>query len=159
MSLHFRDALQTGHIQLNLEAASIEDAIARLTALLMGDPRILNFRDFQQAVSHGSAPLLRENNCTVCIAHARTDSVNNLVMAAGRLPASNSRPPAAPSSCGELPRLVFIAGIPLALNAEYLRLVGAIARICSSPESLAALLSAPNQNAFLETLESALNPI
>jgi mannitol/fructose-specific phosphotransferase system IIA component (Ntr-type) len=49
-------------------------------------------------------------------------------------------------------RLVFVAGIPSALNSEYLRIVGTIARLCSKPELVQTLLSAASPSAFINVL-------
>ena len=56
-------------------------------------------------------------------------------------------------------RLVFVAGIPSALNNEYLRVVGTIARLCSKKELVEKLLIASTPTGFIEILcsgESAL---
>jgi mannitol/fructose-specific phosphotransferase system IIA component (Ntr-type) len=49
-------------------------------------------------------------------------------------------------------RLVFVAGIPFALNSEYLRVVGTIARLCSNKELVQELLSASRADAFIDIL-------
>jgi len=85
----------------------------------------------------------------IVIAHGRTNSVTSLVMAAGRSPNGFASPHiAAPV------RLVFVVGIPTALNQDYLRVVGTIARLCGKPETLQKLLQAPNARAFLDLLLS-----
>ena len=56
-------------------------------------------------------------------------------------------------------RLLFIAGIPAAFSNDYLRMVGAIARICSDAERAQELLDAATPPAFLETLEANLDLI
>jgi len=49
-------------------------------------------------------------------------------------------------------RLVFVVGIPTALNQDYLRVVGTIARLCGKPDSLQKLLHAPTAREFLDLL-------
>jgi mannitol/fructose-specific phosphotransferase system IIA component (Ntr-type) len=49
-------------------------------------------------------------------------------------------------------RLVFVVGIPTALNQDYLRVVGTIARLCGKPDRLAKLLAAPTPREFLHLL-------
>jgi mannitol/fructose-specific phosphotransferase system IIA component (Ntr-type) len=50
------------------------------------------------------------------------------------------------------PRLVFVFAIPAAMSEEYLRKVGALARICREPEKSAALLAAATPGEFAELL-------
>jgi hypothetical protein len=47
---------------------------------------------------------------------------------------------------------VFVAGIPSALNNEYLRVVGTIARLCSKTELIQKMLSATSPSAFIDIL-------
>jgi mannitol/fructose-specific phosphotransferase system IIA component (Ntr-type) len=75
-------------------------------------------------------------------------------MSAGRSP--NGFP--SPDIQGSV-RLVFVVGIPTALNQEYLRVVGTIARLCGKPETLQKLLNAPSARSFLDLLLSWENKL
>jgi len=157
MSLHFSQVLHPEHIDLRLAADSQQDAVEVLLGMLREDQRVEDPEALAKAVLMRNAPALCENGIGLCIAHGRTNSLSSLVMAAGRL----ARP--APLSGefqgqGEL-HLVFVAGIPASLNADYLRLVGAIARICSKPGRRDELLDATSPQAFIEILEEGLNPL
>jgi mannitol/fructose-specific phosphotransferase system IIA component (Ntr-type) len=80
--------------------------------------------------------------------HARTESVTALILAAGRRDGGLIS-----SGPGNQARLVFVAIIPEAMNNEYLRILGAIARVCREEDHLKALLEAGDQNQFLSQLE------
>jgi mannitol/fructose-specific phosphotransferase system IIA component (Ntr-type) len=157
MSLNFSDVLRPAQIVLNLEADTQENAVLSLMDLLRGDDRVADFASLEKAVVQRNAPALCDNGIGLCIAHGRTNSLSSLVMAAARL----ANPlPLTGDLCGkgEL-HLIFVAGIPSCLNCDYLRLVGAIARICSQAEGREALLVAPTAEAFLEVLQDGLNPL
>lgn len=143
------DVLLPGQVNLALEGADKNDCVLRVAELLRGDPRVKDFDAFVAAVMERSAPAIEENGCGICIAHGRTQGVNALVMAAGRLPegiySQETKNPI---------RLIFVAGIPAAFNSEYLRSIGAIARICCDPERLEGLLSVSTPAEFIEILSS-----
>jgi mannitol/fructose-specific phosphotransferase system IIA component (Ntr-type) len=154
MNLHFSKVLQAGQVDLRMDVATCAEAVDHLLGLLRGDSRIPSSEVFEKAVRIRGTPTILSNRFGLCIAHGRTDSLSTLVMAAARpvhpLPISSE------DGEGQL-RLVFVAGIPSALNTEYLRLVGAIARICADPESVDHLLSVKEPARFVEILECGLN--
>ena len=76
------------------------------------------------------------------------ESVGNLVLAMGR-----SRNGFGLPVQGLTIRLIFLAAIPEEMNNEYLRILGAIARVCSEPESMEQLLAAPDAPSILQVLE------
>ena len=80
--------------------------------------------------------------------HGRTESVSELVLAVGRstigIPVPGRNEPI---------HLVFLAAIPEALNSEYLRILGAIARVCRDPQTLRDMLDLKNTSQFLHLLE------
>lgn len=156
MNLHFFQVLRAGHVDLRVEAGTRSGAVEHLLASLHGDERIINAEQFSQAVRARGTPAICSHRLGVCIAHGRTDAVSGLVMAAARL--AHPLPIEPAEGEGHL-RLVFVAGIPSALNTEYLRLVGAIARICADPEEVNRLLGVKEPGRFVEILEGALNPL
>lgn len=141
------DILQPAHVNLSLSAGDKNAAVAEVLSKLNGDPRVKDFSLLEKAVTARNAAAISENHCGICIAHGRTESVSSIVLAAGRS--------AAGFSCGEVAdpvRLIFVAGIPGAFNFEYLRIVGAIARICRDPHQLDRLLAAKTAGSFIELL-------
>ena len=152
--IHFDSILRLPGIELELGAESLPEAIDGLLAGLAGDPRVADTAVFSEGIHKSPAPAISESGVAICIPHFRTESVRELVMAAGRL----KHPLAHPGIAAPL-RLVFVAGIPAAFSSEYLRALGAIARICKNPDALAELLQTRSPARFLEILEEGLNPV
>jgi len=141
------DILQPEHVNLSLAATDKDGAVEEVLSKLNGDLRVKDFIVLRKAVISRDAAAISENHCGICIAHGRTESVSGLVMAAGRS--------AAGFPCKEVPdpvHLVFVAGIPGAFNSEYLRIVGAIARICRDKHQLERLLAARDAEYFVGLL-------
>lgn len=150
--IHFSDVLRVEQVDLHLEGETKSAALSGLFALLHGDDRVSSAPELEAAILLRDAPVLEENGVGICIAHGRTDTVRSLVMVAGRL----ETPITIPSLKSPL-RLLFVAGIPSAFSSEYLRIVGAIARICSNAELLEKLLAVKLPAEFIALLESQLN--
>lgn len=152
--ISIRQILQPGHVNLALSSTEMGTAVAEVLASLSGDIRILQWNTLKDAILERNAPAIDAAGCGIIIAHGRTDAVGSLVMAAGR---SNEGFPSKDTK--EKVRLVFVAGIPSALNNEYLRVVGTIARLCSKKELVEKLLTSANPTEFIDILcsgESAL---
>jgi mannitol/fructose-specific phosphotransferase system IIA component (Ntr-type) len=145
--ISIRQILQPGHVNLSLSSTQSDSAVGEVLASLSGDIRILQWNALKESVLQRNAPAMDAVGCGIVIAHGRTDAVGSLVMAAGR---SNAGFPS--SGAKKNVRLVFVAGIPSALNSEYLRIVGTIARLCSKPELVQKLLSAGSPSAFIDIL-------
>lgn len=139
--------LQPEHVNLSLEATDKIGAINEVLAKLNGDARVGDFASLQAAVMERNAPAIVENGVGICIAHGRTDSVHSLVMAAGRSVGGFAN-----DDVANPVKLVFVAGIPSAFSSEYLRIVGAIARICRDRYQLDHLLGAKSPRQFVDLL-------
>ena len=122
------EILTASHINLMLTSGTQEEGIDEVLSKLNGDPRVLDWAALKQAVHERNAPAISCGACGICIAHARTTAVQSLVMAVGR-----SAEGLTSSNIVEPVRLLFVAGIPAAFHFEYLRVVGAIARLCNDP--------------------------
>lgn len=140
--------LKSPHIDVSLSAPDTATAVSGLLELLRGDPRVMKWDDFQQAVLARDTSPIASNGCGILIAHGRTNSVASLVMAAGISKQGISHP------AGGTPpiHVVFVAGIPAAFNNDYLRVVGTIARLCSQKDLLTSLLDSSSPSEFLSTL-------
>jgi len=115
---------------------------------LRWDDRVINFENFAAAVAAIEAPVLEEGGHGILIAHGRTDAVRTLTLAAGR-PANGCTA----LTDGAVPLcLVFVIGIPVASNAEYLRVVGIIARTCRNETTRSELLAAATPEEFISVL-------
>lgn len=154
MSLHFGQVLSPSHVHLRLDATTLAGGVETLLQSLRGDERLTDPEALAAAVRQREFPLIEKDGFRLCLAHGRTNTLRGLVMAAAR--------PITPLLCpktGEHVDLLFVAGIPAAFNTEYLRLVGAIARICGEPENRQLLLQTDSNSAFVQALEDGLNPL
>lgn len=142
------EILQVEHIILAVSAQDKAGVIEEVLSKLNGDMRVTSFSDLTEAVHQRDAAAIAENGCGICVAHGRTEAVSSLVMAAGRSAKGIHFP-----GLEEPVQLIFVAGIPRAFNAEYLRIVGAIARICRDKHQLDRLLAAKTADDFLHILE------
>ena len=143
------EILKPAQVDLKLQATTKEEAIERVLDLLRGDPRVEDWERLHQAVLKRNAPALEQAGVGILIAHGRTNSLDGLVMAAGRLEI--------PLVCKEIAspvRLVFVAGIPRAVDMEYLRVVGAIVRIFRDKHQLERLLGVKESVRFVSLLSS-----
>jgi PTS system nitrogen regulatory IIA component len=143
------DVLQPDHVILALAARDPASAVKEVLARLEGDERVGNFEMLRDVVLAEPAPAVSENSIGICIAHGRTESVTSLVMAAGR---SNEGVPY--PGLADPVKLFFVAGIPSAFTSEYLRMVGAIVRMCRDKRQLRGLLAARDAERFVELLSS-----
>jgi len=141
------DVLQPDHVILALAARDPVGAIEEVLARLDGDERVKNFAVLRDAVLAQPGPAIAENGCGICIAHGRTESVTSLVMAAGRSSEGVIYP-----GLVEPVKLVIVAGIPGAFTSEYLRIVGAIVRMCRDKRQLDRLLATKDAVRFVALL-------
>lgn len=141
------DILLPAHVNLSLAADDKCGAVDEVIARLSGDGRVRDFERFRLAVEGRDAAAIPGSHCGICIAHGRTESVTGLVMAAGRSRAGFSCP-----EVSDLVHLVFVAGIPAAMKSEYLRIVGAVARICRDPDQIGRLLETDTAQDFIALL-------
>jgi PTS system nitrogen regulatory IIA component len=143
------EVLQPDHVILALAAREPATAIDEVLAKLDGDERVKDFVLLRKAVLEQPATAVAENACGICIAHGRTESITSLVMAAGRSNEGVNYP-----GLRDPAKLFFVAGIPSAFTSEYLRIVGAIVRICRDKRQLRGLLLAREPGRFVELLET-----
>lgn len=150
--IRISNVLKVAQVDLALEATTKEEAVARVLAMFRGDARVAEFDSLKNAVEQRSAAAIEHGQCGICIAHGRTDTLKELVLSAGRLAS-----PLAVPEIGVPLRLVFVAGIPSAFRSDYLRVVGAIARICANPEQIQKLLGVREPSRFIELLDAQMN--
>ena len=119
------DILHPDHIELDLQATEAKTAIDEVTALLKSNPGVSDWDALYKGVQ-SSAPCLPEpgGGFSLCIPHTRGECVSSMVMSVGRSNAGIVFPGVA------LPvRYLFCIGVPRALAADYLRIVGLLARV------------------------------
>ncbi len=123
-------------------------AIEEIVKLLKQDNRVTNWNEFFQLITSISMPLLKvDEENAVAIYHVRTNSVQDLVMAAGRSIRGISF-----QESHQLVRLIIVIGIPHALNQEYLRVLGSLARSLKEPSLFNQLLTTENIDKFIDIL-------
>lgn len=144
------EILHPADINLSLRADAKTAAIEEVLGQLRGDARVTNWEDLRNTVIERDAPAIEHEGRSICIAHGRTRSVSALTMAAGR----SDRGVICPETKLRV-HLLFVAGIPAAMDSEYLRLVGAIVRVCRDAGQMEELLAAPDGASFVECLAAA----
>jgi mannitol/fructose-specific phosphotransferase system IIA component (Ntr-type) len=142
------DLLQHDHVALRLQATEPKTAIDEVAALLKGDPAVLHWEQLLSGVQ-ASAPCLPEpgGGFALCIPHTRADCVSEMVMSAGRSEAGIVFPGV------ELPvRYIFCIAVPRALAADYLRIVGLLARVFKDRQMESGLRKVETAGDFVELL-------
>jgi mannitol/fructose-specific phosphotransferase system IIA component (Ntr-type) len=142
------DILRPRHVELNLRATDEDAAIHEIASLLRGDERVRDWARFYEELKLKAPCVGANQEFEICIPHARTDSVSTMVMSVGRC----ARGIQFANETHKI-RYVFVIGVPVALAADYLRIVGAIARIFTIPSTESEL----RQAATAEEVVSILN--
>ena len=143
------EILTPSHVNLALSAGDQVGGVNEVLSKLNGDTRVTDWDSLSRTITARNAPAISCGPCGICIAHGRTNAVQSLVMAAGRSVEGLSSP-----EIREPVRLIFVAGIPAAFHSEYLRVVGAIARLCHDRALLNKLLSVKDPQEFVGLLSS-----
>ena len=144
------EILHPADVNLSLRADSKTAAIEEVLGSLRGDARVANWEELRSVVIERDAPAIEHEGRSICIAHGRTRAVSALAMAAGRSEAGIVCP-----ETSLRVHLLFAVGIPATMDSEYLRLVGAIVRVCREKELMAELLAAADGEGFVECLALA----
>ena len=137
-------------LQLDLTAPYEEAAIRAVTARLADNPAV---RDVNRLAAQ---VLEREKLSTtalghgVAFPHARTGEVSQIVIAVGR-----SREGVVFRESGQRVNFLFVIGTPPDRVAQYLALVGRLARLLKEESLRAQLLAATTAEEFLTPLRSA----
>lgn len=137
-------------VRLGLPAATRDEAVRATAELLRGDGRIFSWDEFLASIGPRQVIDLGDGGGGVCLAHGRSDSVRQLVLAASRLASPVKGADGSPLS------LFFVFGIPLTMSGEYLRAVGALARACGNAKRRAALDAAASPEEFARLLGDCL---
>lgn len=136
--------LKPKHVDLSMGPVTVEAATLHVAALLKTDPRILDWTQFYHGVRSRVPCIAETQDFEILIPHARTESVNDMVMGAGRMKT-------AAGDAGRV-RYVFVIGVPQRLAADYLRVIGAIARILRDPAAERELRAIATAEDFVSAL-------
>jgi len=144
------DILLPEQIDLDLKTTHQEEAINHVASLLREDERVTDWTAFYRGLSSSQPCLAAGGGTDICIPHTRTDSVTGMVMSAGRSQAGILIP-----GLGEPVHFIFVIGVPVALAADYLRIIGAMARIFRDPVTKKNLREVKEPEEFVQLLASA----
>ncbi|MEI9892476.1 MAG: PTS sugar transporter subunit IIA [Chthoniobacter sp.] len=142
------DLLRPDHIALQIRATEPKSAIDEVAALLKSTPAVLDWNALLKGVQ-ASSPCLPEpgGGFALCIPHTRGECVSEMVMSVGRSEAGILFPSV------ELPvRYIFCIAVPRALAADYLRIVGLLARVFKDRASEGDLRAVTTGAEFVDLL-------
>ena len=148
------DILLPAHIDLDVKQTNQQEAVLHVANLLRNDERVLDWTGFYEGLTVRPPTLAAGSDFEICIPHARTNCVASMIMSIGRSTEGIAVP-------GREMRMhyIFAIGVPTAWAADYLRIVGALARIFKNPQAEAQLRSMDSVEAFVAILrEKELAP-
>ncbi|MDQ2868285.1 MAG: PTS sugar transporter subunit IIA [Verrucomicrobiota bacterium] len=150
MAITLNDLLEPRRIRLDLAAATKEEALRELIALLDKTEGVSQPTRFAEQVftREKAGSTLAEHG--IAFPHARTDLASEIALAIGR---SSGGVPW--NDAGERAHLIFVIAVPEKLAQDYLVVVGALARITKDAARRTALLAAKSAAEFIELLRSA----
>lgn len=150
MAIALSDLLKKENVVLNLKATTQVEAMREIVDSLAASGRIGNpekFLEQVQAREHTNSTYAADG---VAFPHARTDLVDQIVLAVGRREAGIPW-----TAKGEQAHLIFLLGVPERLMNDYLIVIGAIARVTKDSPLRTLLLHAENVDEFIETMLAA----
>jgi len=150
MAIALSDLLAKENIDLALKATTQAEAMRDLVHLLaahgkMGDPAkfLEQLHAREQTISTFAAD-------GIAFPHARTDLVDQIVLAVGRSEAGIPW-----TGKGEQAHLIFLLAVPERLMNDYLIVIGAIVRVTKDRPLRTLLLHAETVDEFVETMLAA----
>jgi len=144
--IRIRGTLLPEHILLGMTARSREETIRQLAESLHSDTRISDWQEFLRALAKREAAGKVNLQYGLTLPHVRSSAVTKMLMAFGRL----TDP--LPEKDGPL-QFAVLVGMPRAMDAEYLRLVGTLMRIFRNEKLREKLLLAQNPAEILGIFE------
>lgn len=145
-----RKLLDPTRIVLDVQSTKRTVALNEISRRLESHPNVINYAGFYQDL------LARDRLDTTCLGnqialpHARTEHVNDLVLAVGR-----SEQGVVFEKGDEKVRLLFVLGTPKSNPMAYLRVVSTLCKILKLSANREALFNAPSPEAFAEILLTA----
>lgn len=139
--------LQPRHIDIDLKETNQEEAIFKVASLLKEDERVRDWNEFYNSLKSKNPCVAAGEEFEICIPHARTNVVTSMVISVGR----SVRGIAFPNTKNSI-HYIFVIGVPVAMAADYLRIIGALARIFKENAAESALRAANNPTEFLQLL-------
>jgi len=143
--IRIRGTLLPEHILLGMTTRSREETIRELAQSLRSDTRISDWQEFLRALAKGEAACKVNLQYGLALPHVRSPVVTRMFMAFGRL--------ADPLSEEGSLRFAVLVGIPRAMDAEYLRLLGTLMRVFRNEKLRQKLLIAPKPSDIIQIFE------
>ena len=114
------------------------------------DERVKDWGAFYKGLSSNQPCLAAASGADLCIPHTRTDYVTGMVMAAGRSKGGIVVPG------GKWPvHFIFVIGVPVAMAADYLRIIGALTRVFREAGTKEKMMEVKDAEGFLQVLAAA----
>jgi mannitol/fructose-specific phosphotransferase system IIA component (Ntr-type) len=142
--VRFRDVLRPEAVRLGVAPEDRSTLLAALAAPLRADDRISSVELFLSHVRRRETEAGTMLGQGLWLPHARSEAVSGLVMSAIRLGA-----PTEPDGI----QAAFLVGIPPAMTADYLRLIGCLARAWKDDTSRIRILASKSSDDFIEALD------
>jgi PTS system nitrogen regulatory IIA component len=143
--LDVTDYIQKDFITLHLRSEKKESAIRELAQLMEGAPAIGDLKRFIEDVFErerlGSTGIGDE----IAVPHARTDAVNQLIIAIGRSKSGVE----CESPDGKKVKLFFLMGTPQGSVSHYLHILAQLTRLLKHSTLKEKLLEAQDRNSFI----------
>lgn len=145
------DYIQKDFITLHLRSKTRESAIRELARLMEGAPAMNDLKIFLEGVfereSLGSTGLGDE----IALPHARTDAVNQLIMAIGRSKSGVKYE----SPDGKKVKLFFLLGTPRGSVSHYLHILAQLTRLLKQGTLKEKLLAAQDRDSFVNVFKQS----
>ncbi|MEI8063029.1 MAG: PTS sugar transporter subunit IIA [Verrucomicrobiota bacterium] len=143
--------LKPDAIKLNVQARHKTDALREVASLLVPGQRVTQFEVFFNEILERERISNTALGHDVAIPHARTEQCSEILIAVGRSMAGVDFEGQDASPV----RLIFLIGTPKQMVAEYLRLVGNLARMLRQDALREKLLTAPDTASFIKLMDAA----
>lgn len=142
------DTLLVEDVTLGLSVDTPEAAIEHSARLLLDDERIIDWAEFHRVLkAHPPCRVSEQQKFGICIPHARSGAVSEMVMSAVRLGRELNF-----TDCSEPVRYIFCIGVPHAMASDYLRIAGALMRIFKEPGAEQTLHDTTSATEFIDVL-------
>jgi fructose PTS system EIIBC or EIIC component len=145
--IRIRETLLPEHILLGMTTRSREETIRELSVSLRSDTRISDWQEFLRVLARQEAACKANLQYGLTLPHVRSSAITRMFMAFGRL----IEP--LPEKEGSL-RFAVLVGIPRAMDAEYLRLLGTLMRVFRNDKLRQKLLIAPKPSDIIQIVEN-----
>jgi PTS system nitrogen regulatory IIA component len=144
-SLDVTDYMQKDFITLDLRSKKKESAIRELAQLMEGAPAMVDHKRFLEDVFEREGLGSTEIGDEIALPHARTDAVNQLIIAIGR----SNRGVECETPDGKKVKLFFLMGTPQGSVSHYLQILAQLTRLLKRSALKEQLLEAQDRESFL----------